>query len=118
MDLEFQLISYPVDFPSSSGIAPGPPAYCSFSPTTSPVDLVVLRETVYTMWHTNDYLYERILKRLQLVRSKPQPTLARRDLLESKNARSDSFSGSSNVPLCADTYVCNNLQPEHRKFFQ
>ncbi len=79
MDLDSQLISYPVGFRSSSGIAPGPPAYCSFFPTTSPVDLVVLRETVYTMWHTGDYLCERILKRLQLVRAKPQPTLARRE---------------------------------------
>ena len=46
--------------------------------------------------------------------SSPSPAVS---LLESKNARSDFFSGSSNVPLCADTYVCNNLQPEYRKVF-
>ena len=43
------------------------------------MDLIALRETIYTMWHANDYLCERILKHLQLVRAKPQLTLARRE---------------------------------------
>src|SRR6266404_5434521 len=35
------------------------------------------------------------------------PAVAR---LASKNVLSEFFSGPSNVPLCANTYVCNNLQ--------
>jgi hypothetical protein len=43
--------------------------------------------------------------------SRSSPAVA---LLESKNVRSDFFSGPSNVPLCTITYVCNNLQSKHQ----
>ena len=41
--------------------------------------------------------------------SSPSPGVTR---LASKNVLSEVFSGPSNVPSCADTYVCNNLQNE------
>ena len=37
----------------------------------------------------------------------PSPSVTR---LASKNVLREVFSGPSNVPLCADTYVCNNPQ--------
>src|SRR5712671_2781206 len=43
------------------------------------------------------------------------PGLARARLLVLKNVLSDLFSTPSNVPPCADTYVCNNLHRKHKK---
>ena len=75
--------------------------------------------TVITDAWTRDIHYttlattQRVSKSSRLVRtkSKPSPGVTR---LASKNILSEVFSGPSNVPSCADTYVCNNLQNAKR----
>ena len=60
-------------------VTTGPPAYCYFFPYNFPGGSDCPQRDCIYMWHTGDYLCERILKHLQLVRAKPQLTLARRE---------------------------------------